>query len=105
MHAIARYVRNIWDGLYTTVAGMRVTFKYLHSPVTTLQYPDERMPMFERFRGLLHNRIWDCNGRGQARKPAVGKQSPGNDDAVLIVRRYLVGRQFSQCCVHLVTPG
>ncbi|MGD8394627.1 MAG: 4Fe-4S dicluster domain-containing protein [Candidatus Eiseniibacteriota bacterium] len=62
MNAIAQYLHNIVDGIGTTLAGMRVTMKYLRSPETTIQYPDQRMQMFDRFRGLLHNRIEDCIG-------------------------------------------
>jgi NADH-quinone oxidoreductase subunit I len=65
MNAIISYFRNIYEGIFTVLVGMRVTWKYLHSPAITLQYPKERMVMFERFRGLLHNRIEDCIGCGQ----------------------------------------
>ena len=65
MNGLFTYLRNIYEGVFTAFAGMRVTMKYLKSPAITLQYPKERMVMFERFRGLLHNRIEDCIGCGQ----------------------------------------
>jgi NADH-quinone oxidoreductase subunit I len=65
MNALASYFRNIYEGVATAFAGMRVTMKYLKSPAITLQYPREKMVMFERFRGLLHNRVEDCIGCGQ----------------------------------------
>ena len=65
MNGLFNYLRNIYEGVFTAFAGMRVTMKYLKSPAITLQYPKERMVMFERFRGLLHNRIEDCIGCGQ----------------------------------------
>jgi NADH-quinone oxidoreductase subunit I len=65
MNALVSYFRNIYEGIFTVLVGMRVTWKYLYSPAITLQYPKERMAMFERFRGLLHNRIEDCIGCGQ----------------------------------------
>jgi len=65
MSAFASYLRNIYEGVSTVFTGMRITMKYLKSPAITLQYPKERMVMFERFRGLLHNRIEDCIGCGQ----------------------------------------
>jgi NADH-quinone oxidoreductase subunit I len=65
MSALGSYIRNIYEGVSTAVIGMRVTMKYLKSPAITLQYPKERMVMFERFRGLLHNRVEDCIGCGQ----------------------------------------
>ncbi len=63
--SVGQYFRNIYDGVATTLAGMRVTLKYMRAPVVTLQYPDEKAEMFDRFRGLLHNRIEDCIGCGQ----------------------------------------
>ncbi|MBI4054590.1 MAG: NADH-quinone oxidoreductase subunit I [Elusimicrobia bacterium] len=33
--------------------GLRVTFKYLLKPAVTVQYPDEKLLPFERFRGAL----------------------------------------------------
>ena len=65
MSALASYIRNIYEGVSTVFTGMRITMKYLKSPAITLEYPKERMVMFERFRGLLHNRIEDCIGCGQ----------------------------------------
>jgi NADH-quinone oxidoreductase subunit I len=65
MSALGSYIRNIYEGVSTAFTGMRITMKYLKSPAITLQYPKERMVMFERFRGLLHNRIEDCIGCGQ----------------------------------------
>ncbi len=65
MSALVAYFRNIYEGVATAFAGMRVTMKYLRSPAITLQYPKEKMVMFERFRGLLHNRVEDCIGCGQ----------------------------------------
>ncbi len=65
MNALVSYFRNIYQGISTVLVGMRVTMKYLKSPAITLQYPKEKMVMFERFRGLLHNRIEDCIGCGQ----------------------------------------
>ncbi len=65
MSALGTYIRNIYEGVSTVFTGMRITMKYLKSPAITLQYPKERMVMFERFRGLLHNRVEDCIGCGQ----------------------------------------
>jgi NADH-quinone oxidoreductase subunit I len=48
----AEYVRNIWDSVKTTLAGMRITGKYLLQKPITVQYPDERLPIPDRFRGI-----------------------------------------------------
>ena len=50
--ATRTYVRNIWEGVKTTLVGMRITGKYLLQKPITVQYPDERMPIPERFRGI-----------------------------------------------------
>jgi NADH-quinone oxidoreductase subunit I len=46
------YFQNIWDSLYTTYAGMKVTGKYLMQKPITVQYPDERLPIPDRYRGI-----------------------------------------------------
>jgi len=50
--ATATYVRNIWESVKTTLVGMRITGKYLLQKPITVQYPDERMPIPDRFRGI-----------------------------------------------------
>jgi NADH-quinone oxidoreductase subunit I len=48
----AEYVRNIWDSVKTTLVGMRITGKYLLQKPITVQYPDERLPIPDRYRGI-----------------------------------------------------
>ena len=50
--ATTTYVRNIWDSVKTTLIGMSITGKYLLQKPITVQYPDERMPIPDRFRGI-----------------------------------------------------
>lgn len=47
------YLRNVWDSVWSTMMGLAVTGKYLwkEKPVT-VQYPDERMPIPDRYRGI-----------------------------------------------------
>ena len=52
MDSAATYVRNIWDSVKTTLVGMRITGKYLLQKPITVQYPDERMPIPDRYRGI-----------------------------------------------------
>ena len=64
------YLANIYAGVYTTLLGMRITFRQLLQPSVTHQYPYEHT--FEQkknvreiprgYRGKLHNRIEDCIG-------------------------------------------
>ena len=48
----AGYVRNIWNSVKTTLVGMRITGKYLLRKPITVQYPDERLPIPDRYRGI-----------------------------------------------------
>jgi formate hydrogenlyase subunit 6/NADH:ubiquinone oxidoreductase subunit I len=65
MGAIATYLRDIGQSLWTVAKGMKVTWDRLFAPGVTLQYPAERWPMPERARGRLFNRIEDCIGCGK----------------------------------------
>lgn len=42
----------VWGGFWTTLVGMRVTLKYLFKKPVTVQYPEERMPIPDRYRGI-----------------------------------------------------
>ena len=62
MKGIANYIKSIFQGLGTLVAGMRITGGYFVRPkeIITQQYPENRatLQMFDRFRGevvLTHN--------------------------------------------------
>ena len=50
--ATREYFLNVWKGLSTTLAGMRITGKYLLQKPITVQYPDERLPIPDRYRGI-----------------------------------------------------
>jgi NADH-quinone oxidoreductase subunit I len=52
MKAAAKYVKNVVDALKTTLVGMRITGKYLLQKPITVQYPDERLPIPNRYRGI-----------------------------------------------------
>ena len=48
---IRHYIKTflLWD----LFAGLRVTFKYFFKAKTTIQFPEEHLPLSPRFRGLL----------------------------------------------------
>ena len=62
---MGRYFRNIADSATSIWVGMNVTLKHLFVPSVTLQYPEEKVEMFERSRGQLHCDIDDCIGCDQ----------------------------------------
>lgn len=65
MAAIVEYGRDIFQGVFTVLKGMGVTWNRLFKPGITLQYPVERWEMPERSRMRLFNKIEDCIGCGQ----------------------------------------
>jgi NADH-quinone oxidoreductase subunit I len=50
--SVGEYFKNVWDALFTTVAGMKITGRYFFQKPITIQYPDEHMPIPERYRGI-----------------------------------------------------
>ncbi len=53
------YVQDLVGGVASILVSLRVTLRYLFTPAITTQYPDERLPLPERYRGrpeLLRNR-------------------------------------------------
>ena len=52
MSAATKYVKNVVDALVTTFVGMKITGKYLLQKPITVQYPDERLPIPNRYRGI-----------------------------------------------------
>lgn len=59
---IKNYLKNTWDGLYTVLVGLKITWKHLFVPSVTLQYPEERAKLPERTRNRLFVNINDCIG-------------------------------------------
>lgn len=62
MMGLKEYIGNIVEAVTTTAKGMRITAKYGVNPKeeVTLQYPEERWEVPERYRGFLHNDIKRC---------------------------------------------
>jgi len=52
MVSVREYFDNIWKTLKSTTVGMRITGKYLLQKPITVQYPDERLPIPDRYRGI-----------------------------------------------------
>jgi len=47
------YFGKIFSGIYNLILGLWTTLKYLPGRSITIQYPKQRMEMFERFRGMV----------------------------------------------------
>lgn len=46
------YWGNVWDAVRSTATGMSITFKYLWTKPVTVQYPKEKLPVDDRYRGI-----------------------------------------------------
>jgi len=59
---MTEYLRDIYDAVISALKGMRITGKHLVRKPVTLQYPDERWVLPERFKGFIINEISRCDG-------------------------------------------
>ncbi|MBI5522030.1 MAG: NADH-quinone oxidoreductase subunit I [Desulfarculus sp.] len=53
MNALLNYVREVIGGTWSLATGMGVTMRYMFKPVTTVQYPRQRLPLPAAFRGPI----------------------------------------------------
>jgi NADH-quinone oxidoreductase subunit I len=60
-----RWLQDVWDGIYTMLVGMRITWRHLFNENITLQYPSERWTLPKRSRMRLFMKYEDCIGCGQ----------------------------------------
>ena len=63
-----QYLKNTWDGIFTVLVGMKITFKHLFTRAVTIQYPEVKVPMVDRARNRLYVNIDDCIGCDQCAK-------------------------------------
>jgi len=59
------YILKFWQGLFTIIIGMRVTFRHLFIPSVTIQYPTVKPELPERERNRLYVNMDDCIGCDQ----------------------------------------
>jgi NADH-quinone oxidoreductase subunit I len=52
MSATTEYIQNVVRSVKSTLVGMKITGKYLLQKPITVQYPDERLPIPNRYRGI-----------------------------------------------------
>ena len=60
-----QYFKNTWDGIWTVLIGMKITFRQMLRPSVTIQYPDVKVPLPERVRNRLYVNMDDCIGCDQ----------------------------------------
>ena len=58
---MAQYFGDIYQAVSSAVIGLGITIKHIYRKPVTLQYPDERQVMSERFRGFVHNDMTKCD--------------------------------------------
>lgn len=59
------YLKNSWEGIWTVLIGMRITFMHLFQPAVTIQYPDVKVPLPDGVRNRLYVNMDDCIGCDQ----------------------------------------
>jgi NADH-quinone oxidoreductase subunit I len=60
-----QWLRDVWDGLYTALVGMNITWRHLFNTNVTLQYPEVRWTLPPKSRMRLFMKYEDCIGCGQ----------------------------------------
>jgi NADH-quinone oxidoreductase subunit I len=60
-----QWFRDLWDGFWTVLVGMKITWRHLFTSSVTLQYPEEKWQLPPRSRMRLFMKYEDCIGCGQ----------------------------------------
>jgi len=60
-----QWLRELWEGFFTVLVGMRITWRHLFTYPVTLQYPSVKWPLPPRSRMRLFMKYEDCIGCGQ----------------------------------------
>lgn len=53
VNAVAEYIRDLLVGAWSLIAGLSVTIRYMVKPVVTVQYPRQKLPLPEAYRGHI----------------------------------------------------
>ncbi len=61
---MVQYFTNIYEAVSSAFVGMGITIKHIWTKPVTLQYPDERQVLPDRFRGFVHNDTTRCDACG-----------------------------------------
>ena len=60
-----RWLQDLWDGFFTVLVGMKITWRHMFTDPVTLQYPTVKWPLPPKSRMRLFMKYEDCIGCGQ----------------------------------------
>ena len=60
-----QWLKDVWEGFWTVLVGMKITWRHLFTQKVTLQYPEERWQLPPKSRMRLFMKYEDCIGCGQ----------------------------------------
>lgn len=59
------WFKDVWEGFWTVLVGMKITWRHLFTQKVTLQYPEEKWQLPPKSRMRLFMKYEDCIGCGQ----------------------------------------
>jgi NADH-quinone oxidoreductase subunit I len=62
---VTRWLADLWEGFYTVLVGMKITWRHLFVDKVTLHYPEEKWVLPPKSRMRLFMKYEDCIGCGQ----------------------------------------
>jgi NADH-quinone oxidoreductase subunit I len=60
-----QWFKDVWEGFWTVLVGMKITWRHLFVQKVTLQYPEEKWQLPPKSRMRLFMKYEDCIGCGQ----------------------------------------
>ncbi len=60
-----KWLKDVWEGFWTVLVGMKITWRHLFTKDAVLQYPEEKWILPPRTRMRLFMKYEDCIGCGQ----------------------------------------
>ena len=60
-----QWFKDVWEGFWTVLVGMKITWRHLFTQKVTLQYPEEKWQLPPKSRMRLFMKYEDCIGCGQ----------------------------------------
>ena len=62
---MTQWFKDVWEGFWTVLVGMKVTWRHMFTQLATLQYPSVKWPLPPKSRMRLFMKYEDCIGCGQ----------------------------------------